>query len=218
MKYLPVPTRRPTILASGLVASILASVPTAAKAQELPTYPAPRASAAPVTTYTPMLPAAPPLPSPPPVPPVPNLLPPPALTPVQLAAMADLFSAPSEEVMQRLRLDPGLAALALAAAQHEKERERKGKVMTGLGWTMVGVGLTAAVASFISPGFSISCGDGCQTTENRMEGADKVRAVALVSVALGLGIAIPGMVVLGKTSDIENQAIRRYQRLAPGAR
>jgi hypothetical protein len=130
--------------------------------------------------------------------------------------MVQLFSAPGEEVMQRLWLDPGLAPLALEAAERARTRKRNGKVMTILGWTTAGLGLTTLAMSFMPTGFTMSCGDGCQTTENRPAGMDKVRGIAIFSFALGLGVAIPGMAAMARTSDIEKQAIRRYQQLGPG--
>jgi len=194
---------------------MLATVP--AMAQAPATQAVPLASAAPVITYTPMqrpTPARPP--STPQAPPQSlSLLASPTITAAQLEAIAELFSAPREEVRQRLQLDPELVVLALEAARRGKEREQRGKVMTGLGWTLVGVGLSVAVGILMNPSFSMSCGDGCQTTKNKVAGEDTFLAVAFGWVALGLGVAIPGMFVLRQTSDIENQAVLRYQLLDP---
>ena len=126
--------------------------------------------------------------------------------------MADLFSASREEVMRHLILDPGLAPLALEAAAKSKQREHTGAAMTAIGWTLVGVGLTVAAAALMPQGFTMSCGDGCETTENKVDGQGKIVGVSFGAAVLGLAVAVPGMTMLRKTSDIENQAISRYQQ------
>jgi hypothetical protein len=191
-----------------LVASVLASLPATAMAQASAIYPGSSA-----ITYTPMQRRAPDPALPPPLPAPPILPPAPVLTAEQLDAMVDLFSSAPQEVMRRLWLDPELAPLALEAAQRRKSRGLQGKVMTGIGLTIIGFGVLAT-ASFMIPSDRSDChiflNDICQTTPNNTDRT--LGGVAIGSIILGLGIAIPGMVEWGRKSALEKQAIRRYRQ------
>jgi hypothetical protein len=100
MKCLPLPASCLTILSRYLLAGALAFVPATSLAQQTRSSPWESASIAPAFTYTQMQRAAPARPVPPPL----------SITAEQLDAMVDLFSAPPEEIMQRLWLDPRTGA------------------------------------------------------------------------------------------------------------
>jgi hypothetical protein len=133
--------------------------------------------------------------------------------------MVELFEAPREQVIRRLWLDPGLAPLALRALKRGQERRTAGKAMTICGWVVLGVG--GALGAWLllsgyvqSHPFQVSdCDGACQSSASTKETAGIV--VGIISVPLGLGLALPGMKILRQPSNLESDALRRFQQSEP---
>jgi hypothetical protein len=141
------------------------------------------------------------------------------VSPAQVDAMAELFQAPREEVVRRLWLDPGLAPLALRALERGQSRRTAGKVLTICGWVVLGVG-EAVGALLLLNGYAQShpfrasdCDGACQSSATTKETVGIVLAIA--SLPLGLGLALPGMGILRQPSSLESDALRRFQGSDP---
>jgi hypothetical protein len=137
------------------------------------------------------------------------------LDPAQLDSFAALVGEETSTVAQRIAADPSLVPFAAKAADARMRRKRTGKVLTITGFTIFGVGtaigfemLVAGMGSYNCPN---SATNGCDT------GGNAARAglvVALVSEAIGLALAIPGIVKMARQSEEETEASARYHPLA----
>ena len=132
----------------------------------------------------------------------------PSITPAQVDTFAELLGEPRERVEEHLLWDPGLAPLVAAAADARRARKSQGKAMTIGGFTLLGVGVVAGLLVALS-GPWICWDAACQSEADAR--AHSGEAVALASVGLGLALGIPGIVMLARQSQAENQAVDRYQ-------
>jgi hypothetical protein len=57
------------------------------------------------------------------------------------------------------------------------------------------------------------CDGACQSSATTKETAGII--VSIVSIPLGLGLALPGMAILRQPSSLESDAVRRFQGSAP---
>jgi hypothetical protein len=131
------------------------------------------------------------------------------LTPEQLDAFADLTGDGQRTVAYRLSQNPNLVPLAASAADARASRRRTGKIMAIVGFTILGVGdLTSAYILATTPGYP-KIGSG---HENRVFLS---AGMALGSIAVGLALAIPGLVKMASPTEVENEALDAY---APGRR
>ncbi len=150
--------------------------------------------------------------------PAPSIAPPAsALTRLQVDAFAELLGEPKDVVWRRLLADPGLVPLAAAAAETRMERKSSGKTMTIVGFTILGVGLVAGyliVLSGISDG--INCGYDSSCSQSNDGRITTGFAVGLVSTGVGLAIGIPGIVRMAKQTEVETEAVDRYQYTGTG--
>lgn len=130
----------------------------------------------------------------------------PSITPAQVDTFAELLGEPRERVEEHLFWDPGMAPLVAAAADARRARKSQGKVMTISGFTLLGVGVVAGLLEALS---GMCFADACQSESEAKSRAGE--AIALASVGIGLALGIPGIVILARQSEAENQAVDRYQ-------
>ena len=137
---------------------------------------------------------------------------PPPISPAQLTAFAELIGEPRPVVWQHLLADPGLVPLAAAAADTRMERKSTGKTMTIVGFTILGVGVGVGYylmwSGIMSGTDCLSYGSTCAPDDG------KIRLgllLAAVSLGVGCGIGIPGIVKMAKQTEVETQASERYQ-------
>jgi hypothetical protein len=135
------------------------------------------------------------------------------MTRSQADAFADLLGEPVEDVAWRLHNEPRLIPLAAAAADARLTRQNFGKQMMTGGFMLFGLGMTVALGAVMStmpaPG-TCDDSDPCQPSPMSAK-ANAIGVVGLVTAALGLALAIPGIVVMARQTDIETEAVSRYQ-------
>jgi hypothetical protein len=131
------------------------------------------------------------------------------LTPEQLDAFSDLTGDGQRKVAYRLSQNPNLVPLAASAADARTSRKTTGKVMAIVGFTILGVGEITSTYIFVTtPGYpKIESGH-----DNRILLS---AGIALGSIAVGLALAIPGLMKMARPSEVEDQALDAY---APGRR
>jgi hypothetical protein len=135
-----------------------------------------------------------------------------ALRAEQVSSFADVVGEPEGTVAGRLQLDPNLVTLAAAAADARDSRKSTGTIMAITGFSILGVGdIVGAAVIATTPGYPNITSDGWQQVGIGL-------GVALGALAVGLAIAIPGVVKMGKYSDAENAAVEYYERTGPNAR
>jgi hypothetical protein len=136
--------------------------------------------------------------------------PPPELAPVQISTFARIVGAPQGEVAARLAADAHLRGVALRAVEAREKRRSSAKARAIGGFVLLGVGdIAGAVIIVTTPGYPDNVGS---------SGDARVYAglgVALVSLGVGLAIAIPGLVDLNRAGPEERQAAAEYRRLMP---
>jgi hypothetical protein len=134
------------------------------------------------------------------------------LTRSQLEGFAALVGDSPAVVAQRLTKDPGLVPFAIAAAAVRSERKSSGKVMTAVGFSILGVGTVGGLAFAIvsGPCSGASSGDGSESCSSHATRAVVGLSIALVSQGVGLALGIPGIVRMAKESDVETEAAKRY--------
>jgi len=126
------------------------------------------------------------------------------LTPKQLESFSDLTGDAKRTVQHRLSTDPKLMPLAAAAADARASRRTTGKVMAIIGFTVLGVGDIAGTYIVLStPGYP------------NVKTEDQGRmylglGVGLLSLAVGLALAIPGLVKMASLSEVEQRALDVY--------
>ena len=131
------------------------------------------------------------------------------LTPEQLDSFSELTGDGQRAVAYRLSQNPNLVPLAASAADARTSRRLTGKIMAIVGFTILGVGeITGTYLLVTTPGYpKIESGH-----ENRVFLS---AGIALGSLAVGLALAIPGLIKMARTTEVENQALDAY---APGRR
>jgi hypothetical protein len=141
------------------------------------------------------------------------------LTQPQLDAFAQLVGEDTTTVMHHLSSDPALIPLARAAADTRRSRRNVGAAMTSGGFTLLGLGLIVGgvlVVSGITP-------SGCQWEDSTCDRGDNDGAVhagfaiMLVSMLAGPAIAIPGIVKMARSTQLEADALAHYRASAPSA-
>jgi hypothetical protein len=137
------------------------------------------------------------------------------LQPAQLDAFAALVGESTSTVARRIATDPSLVPLAAEAADARMRRKHTGKVLTITGFVIFGVGTAIGFELIVAGLRPTNCpSGGCST------GAHPARfglGVAVVSEAIGLAIAIPGIVKMASQSETETEASARYHLSAAGS-
>ena len=134
------------------------------------------------------------------------------LDPGQLEAFAALVGESTSTVAQRMATDPCLVPLAAKAADARVQRKHTGKVLTIAGFTIFGVGTAIGFEIMVASMRPYNCpSNGCATGGN--PGLPGL-VVALVSEAIGLAVAIPGIVKMASQSEAETEASARYHPVA----
>jgi hypothetical protein len=148
-----------------------------------------------------------------------------ALTQPQLDAFAQLTGDESEVVLRRLSGNPGLIPWAAAAADARIARRSSGSAMVIGGYTVFGLGVIIGgvlLLSGLTP--SSDCpwegGSDCQSSGNDGTVHAGLAIIAL-SAVIGPALAIPGHVKVARTTQVEADALDRYEDsarvLAPSA-
>jgi hypothetical protein len=131
------------------------------------------------------------------------------LTPQQLESFSELTGDGQRLVLRRLSTNPGMVSLAAAAADARASRRSSGKAMAIIGFTILGVGdIAGAYILVTTPGYpKIQSGHGNRILLSA--------GVALGAVAVGLALAIPGLMKMARPTEVEEQALDAY---SPGWR
>jgi len=147
----------------------------------------------------------PPLPLPAPVP-RPKL----AITASQVETFADLLGETEESLVRRLRHDPGLVPLVAAAADARSARQRTGRNLMIIGFSTVGLGGTIGLLGELAsePGY---LGESPRPNEKSAQSHSTTDAIGLVLVGLGLVAATYGIMKVAGQTDVETEAVDRYQ-------
>jgi hypothetical protein len=125
-----------------------------------------------------------------------------------LDAFASLVGESMSIVVRRIETDPSLLPWAAKAADARMRRKHTGTVLTITGFTIFGVGSLIGWELIVSSLRPVNCpNNGCDTGGNH--GVPGL-VVALVSEAIGLAMAIPGIVKMARQSDAETEASARY--------
>jgi hypothetical protein len=137
------------------------------------------------------------------------------LDPAQLDSFAALVGEETRTVAQRIGAAPSLVPFAAKAADARMRRKHIGKVLTITGFTIFGVGTVIGLEVISSGLRPVNCPssttNGCDTGGNV---AQVGLAIALVSEAVGLALAIPGIVKIASQSEAETEASAQYHPLA----
>jgi len=136
------------------------------------------------------------------------------LTAEQFDAFVQLIGEPKPVVWQHLQMDPGLVPLAATAADERMSRKSSGKIRTIVGFSIFGVGLAAGYLIMLSSfSDSVNCDySGSSSCGNDISG--HLWTAVLVwaaSAGVGLGIGIPGIISMARQSEVETNAVDRYQ-------
>jgi hypothetical protein len=140
------------------------------------------------------------------------------LTQRQFDAFVRLTGDEPEVVQQRLSWDAGLVPLAAAAADARIARRNAGSAMVIGGYAVLVLGSVlggALLLSGITP--SSDCGweggSECRGSDNDGTVHTGLAIIALSAVA-GPALAIPGHIKIGRTTQVEADAIDRYEASA----
>jgi hypothetical protein len=137
------------------------------------------------------------------------------LDPAQVDAFAALVGESTSTVAQRIATDPSLVPFAAKAADARMRRKHIGKVLTITGFTILGVGSVIGLELIISNvGSSINCPEAPTACNPSGYTVLPGLVVALVSEAIGLAVAIPGIVKMASQSEAETEALARYHPVA----
>jgi hypothetical protein len=127
-----------------------------------------------------------------------------------LEAFTALVGESTSTVAQRIATDPSLVPLAAKAADARMQRKHTGKVLTIAGFTIFGVGTAIGFEIIVSSLRPYNCPSGGCATDPGKNAARAGLVVALVSEAIGLAMAIPGIVKMASQSEAETEASARY--------
>jgi hypothetical protein len=133
----------------------------------------------------------------------------------QIEAFASLVDEPVGAVAERLRREPSLIPIATEAADARLGRKKTGKWLMVGGFSLYGLGGGIAVYGILHylGGSHSWCADGGSCTQTSMSTQDRALAIGgLVAAGVGLLLAIPGIVVSARQSDVEAAALSRYER------
>jgi hypothetical protein len=143
----------------------------------------------------------------------------------QLETFADLVGEDTDAVSRRILWDPGLTPLVAAAADARTHRRRLGKGLTIGGFSLMGLGLIVGgimVISGIAAPWDTNCpyegGSNCESNKNDDAEIHAGLTVMVVSLAAGLAVGLPGLIVLSSTAEAEDSALNRYRRLKEAPR
>jgi hypothetical protein len=152
---------------------------------------------------------APQIHSPPPLP-VPVRRPKLAITGEQVETFANLMGETEESVARRLRRDPGLVPFVAAAADARRARQRTGRNLMILGFSTVGLGGTVGLLGNIlsGPGYP---GESPRPNEKSTQSHFTTDVIGVFLVGLGLITATYGIVKVAAQTDLETEAVGRYQ-------
>jgi hypothetical protein len=126
------------------------------------------------------------------------------LTPEQIKTFADVVDDAESHTADRLARDPNLAPLALQAVEARSHRKTLGSVLAGIGVTVFVVGqIAGSILIVTTPGYPAHV----QDTSPVVAGL----VVSILATALGAGLAVPGFIQVGKSSEAENKAVRYYR-------
>jgi hypothetical protein len=139
----------------------------------------------------------------------------PRLTSVQLEKFAELLGEPSSVVWRNLLADPSLVPYAARAAEIRQDRKNTGKIMTIVGFSILGVGSIVGYVVMLQGIGDINCSSDYSYNNSCSSGSDSAvltgLLIGLASVGIGLGIGIPGIVKMARQTDEETEAVNRYQ-------
>jgi len=131
-------------------------------------------------------------------------MPPRQLTDVQFDTFVEQTGDSEANVSRRLVMDPGLIPLAAVAADARRSRRRVGTSLMAWGFTIVGLASTITLIGAA----------GVPDTDPPCSGGRSCRGLEIffgVSSAVGLALAIPGIVVMARESSVEKAAGDRYR-------
>lgn len=127
----------------------------------------------------------------------------------QLAVLSGMVDASPSEVQGRLDSDPQFASSSTAAMEARASRRRTGTAMAILGFSIAGVGDIAGALLIVTA----RSYPNIQNEDWGRVGTGLV--VGVVSLGVGLGIAIPGVVKIGRPGDEENRLYEYYRQGGP---
>jgi hypothetical protein len=131
----------------------------------------------------------------------------PALTPAQIKSFAEVVDDKEDAVHERLMNDPSLLPAALRAVDARESRHRSGTTMAVAGFSIAGIGqIAGTIVALTAPGYPL-----VQTDAGRQQLIVGL-AVAVLAHAVGLPIAVPGVVRLASASDLEKQVAGEYHQ------
>jgi len=130
------------------------------------------------------------------------------MTQEQVHAFAELADESPYRVATRLAAEPQLVPLAARAADARMSRRTTGKVMTIVGFSILGIGdIAGAAILFTTPGYPKMTGHEGRFALGTL--------VALGSLGIGLGLGIPGIMKMTSPSPEEERALDAYSPTRP---
>jgi hypothetical protein len=136
----------------------------------------------------------------------------------QIEAFANLVDEPINVVAKRLRQDPTLIPVAVAAAQTRLSRKTAGKWMMVGGFSLSGLGSAAMFYAFLNDlgKQELWCeNNSCPKTPMSSEDQG-IMVGGLVAAGIGLALAIPGIVMVARQTEIETEAVSRFSQPKEG--
>jgi hypothetical protein len=119
-------------------------------------------------------------------------------------------------VEQRLVWDPALVPMAAAAMDAGLSRRRVGLTLTVAGFSAAVVGLVLGAVVWAS-GIRLTSdcpyegGSNCESPGNDEATMHKGKMIMVISMVAGLSAGIPGVIILGGSSQAEDDVLQRYR-------